>query len=84
MEHDIAYTENTDLKSRCVADKLIILRAIRRVYAKDSQIGERFTAMLISWLISVKLFLGKMELFIDSVGKYCLALKFKKKSRENI
>lgn len=84
MEHDIAYAENSDLKSRCMADKLLILSAIRRVYAKDSQIGERFAAMLISLLISVKLFLSKMELFIDSVGKCCLALKCKKKSRENI
>lgn len=84
MEHDIAYAENSDLKSRCIADKLLILRAIRRIYAKDSLIGERFAAMLISWLITVKLFLGKMELFIDSVGKCCLAFKFKKKSRENI
>lgn len=85
MEHDIAYAENIDLESRCIADKLLILRAIRCVYAKDSKIGERFAAVFISWLISVKLFLSKMELFINSMGKCCLILKFKKnKSRENV
>lgn len=62
MEHDIAYAESNDLNSRCIADEVLILRAIRRVYAKDSQIGERFTALIISWLISVKLILCNMEL----------------------
>lgn len=84
MEHDIAYAESNDLNSRCIADKVLILRAIRRVYAKDSQIGERFAALLVSWLISVKLLFCKMELFIGSVRK-SLAVKFKqKKSSENI
>lgn len=83
MEHDIAYAESDDLNSRCVADKVLILRAIRRIYEKDSQIGERFAALLISWLISVKLILCKIELFIVGVRK-CLAMKLKKKSRENI
>lgn len=68
MNHDIAYAENSDLKSRCMADKSLILRAIKRIYAKDSRIGERFTAALISFLISVKMFLCKMELVINSVG----------------
>lgn len=83
MEHDIAYAESNDLNSRCIADKVLILRAIRRVVAKDSQIGERFTALLISWLISIKLFLCKIELFIGSVRK-CFTLKLKRKWRENI
>lgn len=85
-EHDISYAENSDLKARCMADKLLILRAIRRIYAKDSKIGERCAALLISWLISVKLFVSKIELFIDNVGKSCcrLAMKMKKNSGENI
>lgn len=81
MEHDIAYDVSNDLKSRCTADKILVLKAIRRVYAKDSQISERFAALLISWLISVKLFLGKMELYFDSVRK-CLAMKSKRKHCE--
>lgn len=83
MEHDIAYAESIDLNSRCIADTVLILRAIRCIYAKDSQIGERFTALIISWLISVKLILCKIELLFDNVRK-CLALKLKKNSRENI
>lgn len=83
MEHDIAYEESNDLNLRCIADKVLILRAFKRIYAKDSEIGERFVALLISWLISAKLILCKMELIVGSVRK-CLAMKFKKKSRENI
>lgn len=78
MEHDITYAEGNDLKSRCIADKKLILNAIRRIYAKDSQIGERFTALLISWMISVKLFLGKIELFFDNLRMF-IVLKLRKK-----
>lgn len=67
MDHDIAYADSIDPNSRCIADKVLILRAIRCIYARDSQIGERLAALLVSWLISVKLFLCKMGLFIDSV-----------------
>lgn len=80
MEHDIAYAKSDDLNSRCIADKVLILRAIRRVFAKDSRIGERFTALLISCLITIKLFLCKIELFISNARK-CLIMKLK---RENV
>lgn len=83
MEHDIAYAESTDLNSRCIADGVLILRAIRCIYAKDSQIGERFAALLTSWLIWVKLILCKMELFADSVRKW-LAVKLKRKKTREI
>lgn len=69
MEHDIAYAESKDLDSRCKADKLLVSKAIRRVYAKDSRIGERFAALIVSGLISIKFILGKVELFINSVRK---------------
>lgn len=82
MQHDIAYNVNHDVYSRCIADKVLILSAIRRIYATDSQIGERFTALLIAWLMSVKLFMCKVELFIRYVRK-CLPAKLKKKSKEN-
>lgn len=79
MEHDIAYSESSDLESRRKADKLLVLRAIKRVYAKDSKIGERFTAMLVSGFICIKLFLSKIELCINSVRK-CLVVKSKDKT----
>lgn len=69
MEHDIAYAESGDLNLRCAADKILVLKAFRRIYAKDSQIGERFVALLVSSLISVKFILGKAELFIKGARK---------------
>lgn len=69
MEHDIAYAESRDLNSRCNADKLLVMKAIRRVYAKDSRIGEPFSALVVSGVISIKFILGKIELFINSVRK---------------
>lgn len=69
MEHDFAYAVSNDLKLRCIADKILFLNAVQRVYAKNSQIGERFAALLVSLLISVKIFLGKMELCINRVRK---------------
>lgn len=62
MEHDIAYVESIDLKSRCKADKLLIVKAFKRIYAKDSRIGERFIAMIVSGLIGMKWLLCKVEL----------------------
>lgn len=81
MEHDIAYTESKNLKSRSKADKLLVLKAIKRIFAKDSQHGERFAAMIVSWLISIKLLLSKVEICIDSV-RMCLAKKSLKKQQE--
>lgn len=66
MEHDIAYAKSRDLKSRCMADKLLILKALKRIYAKDSRIGERFIALLVSGLISIKWLLCKIELCFNS------------------
>lgn len=79
MEHDIAYAASDNPCSRCIADKILILRAIRRIFAKDSKIGERFTALLVSWLITVKLIICKMELCINSLRK-----RLAKKSTESI
>lgn len=75
MEHDIAYAESDDLKTRIKADKLLILKAFRRVYANDSQIGERFAASTVAWIITVKLFLTNMEICIR---KWCTTLKSRK------
>lgn len=66
MEHDIAYAESEDLKSRCVADKILILKAVKRIFAKDSRIGEHFAALIVSSLISIKLFFDKIELYLKS------------------
>lgn len=77
-EHDIAYAESSDLFWRHNADKLLVLKAFRRVYAKDSRFGERFAAMLVSVLICIKIILRKFEIFFINVRK-CFALKLRRK-----
>lgn len=77
-EHDIAYAESRDLKMRYNADKILVLKAIGRVFAKDSRVGERFFALIVSTLISVKMIVSKMELYISYSLRNCLALKTKK------
>lgn len=52
-EHDIAYNESNEPEWRYNADKLLVLKAIQRVYAKDSRIGERLAAVLVSMIISI-------------------------------
>lgn len=74
-EHDIAYNESSDPEWRCNADKLLVLKAIRRVYAKDSQIGERLAASLVSLLISIKLALSKIRFFINNARKCIVSNK---------
>lgn len=64
-DHDIAYTESNDLEWRCNADKILFLKAIKRIYARDSRFGERFVAIIVSTLISIKMFLAKIEIFIN-------------------
>lgn len=66
-EHDIAYSESIDHKSRCKADKILVLRAIRRIFAKNSRFGERIVALIISGLISIKMVISKIEIFIDTL-----------------
>lgn len=61
MDHDIAYAESKDYKLRRIADKLLLLKAFRRVYAKDSRIGERLASLLVVCLFSIKLILTRIE-----------------------
>lgn len=79
-EHDIAYAESRALKMRYNADKILILKAIGRVIAKDSRAGERFSALIVSVLIAIKVIVSKIELYIGHTLRNCLPLKTKKKS----
>lgn len=72
-EHDIAYAESNDLIWRHSADKLLVLKAFRRIYAKDSRIGERFAAMLVSVLICFKIMFRKIEIFVGSVRAWFIS-----------
>lgn len=68
-EHDIAYTASKDRKTRYTADKLLVLKAIRRIYAKDSRFTERIAALLVTGLISFKMIACKMEICIREIIK---------------
>lgn len=83
MAHDIAYAENSDIESRSMADKILVSRAIVRIFAQDSQVGERSVALLVSWLISMKLIFCKLELLLRIVRRY-IAVKLKRKSPESV
>lgn len=74
MEHDVVYTESKDIELRYSADKLLLLKAIRRIYANDSRFAERIVALLVSGLICIKMIMGKMEICIRGIGK-CIELK---------
>lgn len=76
MEHDIAYAESDDIELRCEADKLLVLKAFKRIFAKESRIGERFAAYIVAWLIGTKIILGKIEICIR---RCCVALKSRQK-----
>lgn len=60
--HDIAYSENSDTKSRMEADKNLENTAIKRVFSGDATIGERATAVGIAGAMRVKRSLSKAGL----------------------
>lgn len=57
-----------------------IVEIIHRVYAKNSRIGERLAATLVSLLIIVKLVFSKIEGCINRAQK-CLVSKRKKMNK---
>lgn len=78
-EHDIAYAASRDLERRYQADKILVLKAFSRVYAKDSRIGERITALIVCGLIGIKVIFSKIELYMHRLRK-CLTVKLRKKA----
>lgn len=57
-EHDIAYSKNKDLHSRHQADKILENRAWERVLDKDTSIGERANAYLVTNAMKAKVKFG--------------------------
>lgn len=57
-DHDIAYAQNKDLRSRHEADKLLTERAWTRVSAPDAKVGERVAAYAVTNAMKTKLKLG--------------------------
>lgn len=53
-EHDIAYHKNKDIESRHKADKILAEKAWQRVKARDSSLGERSSAWLVTNAMKAK------------------------------
>lgn len=60
--HDIDYTNCGNFKDRRNADRALIARAFKRIYSKDSKLGERAAAVLVSGLMGAKIGLSKIGL----------------------
>lgn len=58
LRHDLSYLKNKDLKSRHLADADLIKEAKERIFAKDSSIGEKISAGIVSGLIAAKKKIG--------------------------
>lgn len=63
-EHDIAYAMCEDTKSRRKADKILVKKAFKRIYSRDSKLDERAAALL-SGLMSAKVGLTKIGLGLN-------------------
>lgn len=79
-EHDIAYSQNSDITERLKADKTLQRKAWKRVKSKTSSFGEKAAALLVTAAMK-----GKRKLGMGLKTKKCLvkkggALKKKKKT----
>lgn len=52
--HDIAYNEHKDSNERSVADKILQKEALKRVFARDSSLGERTVALGVAAAMKIK------------------------------
>ena len=58
-QHDIAYSQNPeDLTKRHSADKILAEKARNRVFAKDSNFGEKIAALSVSNIMHIKRKMG--------------------------
>lgn len=64
--HDIAYSQNNDINHRHRADRELTERAWERVKAKDSSVGEKFNAYLVTNAMKAK---TKFGLGMENAGK---------------
>lgn len=58
--HDIEYSKHKDSESRAIADKELQSQAMKRVFAKDSKLSERATALAVSAAMGAKRTLSKI------------------------
>ena len=74
LRHDLAYFKHKDLKTGHVEDAELVKAPNKRVFAKDSSIGEKLSAAIVSGLITVKETIGMGR----SMGKKKRVMKKKK------
>lgn len=74
-EHDIAYSNSSNLKDRHLADSKLAASAWERVKAKDSSLGERMSALGVAGAMKAKV---KFGLGIKKKGKKKKQCSFKK------
>lgn len=66
--HDIEYAKVRDSKGRRGADKVLVSKALRRIYSPDAKVGERAAALLVSGLMGAKIGLSKIGLGLKKRG----------------
>lgn len=86
--HDIAYSQNKDIEQRHIADRELTERAWERVKSKNSNIGEKISAYLVTNIMKAKTKLGMgnknpkqilgQQLFKNALKKATSSLKSKK------
>lgn len=80
-EHDIAYANHSD---RHTADGKLLVAATKRVFAKDSSIGERVTAMGVATAMQAKRNLTKLGKGLKKMRLCCKKSKKNDKQKKNI
>lgn len=57
-EHDIAYSNSNDLKTRHIADRILVTKAMNRVKSGNSGIGEKLAALAVAGAMKAKVKVG--------------------------
>lgn len=77
-EHDIAYETHKNSAERTIADKKLGSEALKRVFSKDANLGERAASLLVTSMMKAKTGLTKVGLGISKLN--CRKKSKKKKS----
>lgn len=93
-DHDIAYGECTNSKTRHKADNILTARAFKRIYSKDANLSERAAALLVTSLMGAKIGLSKIGLGLNVRSMHIpeklkrkrakVVKKMKKKTKRNV
>lgn len=76
-DHDIAYSNNLEIKDRNLADKVLANKAWSRVLAKDSTLGEKIAAFTVGNIMNIK---SKVGMGLDKRKSKARRTKRKKKN----